>query len=173
MGRAKIMEEGHFRSEYEQVSDQLYTFLLRTLGDPDLASDILQEAAYRAYRSRNQFRGDSSFKTWIYRIAVNTMKNHWVRSNRERKWFDEVLDTPSVETPSPERIVFGKESTSRLSQALMMLEEGYRAPFMLKHVDGLSYSEISQVLDIAENNARVRVHRARNALRRLLREDVS
>ena len=165
------MEETRFRSEYEQVSDQLYTFLLRTLGDPDLASDILQEAAYRAFRSRRQFRGDSSFKTWIYRIAVNTMKNQWIRSSRERRWFDAVHDVDSQENPSPEKLLAGKEDAFELTRALMMLEEGYRAPFMLRHVDGLSYREISQVLGIAENSARVRVHRARHTLRTILRED--
>ena len=61
------------------------------------------------------------------------------------------MDTPSG--PSPEQLVAGKEDTLELSRALMLLEEGYRVPFMLKHVDGLSYREISKVLDIAESAA--------------------
>jgi len=60
-----------------------------------------------------------------------------------------------------------------LSHAMMVLEEGYRIPFMLKHIDGLSYKEISQVLGIAENAARVRVYRARHTLRSMLREDAA
>jgi len=167
------MDERQFRSEYEQVADQLYTFILRTVGDPDLAADILQEAAYRAYRSRRQFRGDSKFKTWIYRIAVNTMKNQWARAQRERKWFDEIRDLDSAPSPSPEQLVTGKQDAARLSGALMLLEEGYRVPFMLKHVEGLSYNEISEILGVAENAARVRVYRARHALRTILREDKS
>ena len=167
------MDERQFRSEYEQVADQLYTFILRTVGDRDLAADILQEAAYRAYRSRRQFRGDSKFKTWIYRIAVNTMKNQWARAQRERKWFDEIRDLDSVPSPSPEQLVTGKEDAARLSGALMLLEEGYRVAFMLKHVDGLSYTEISKILGVAENAARVRVYRARHTLRTILREDKS
>jgi RNA polymerase sigma-70 factor (ECF subfamily) len=167
------MDEERFHSEYEQVSDNLYTFLLRTVGDRDQAADLLQEAAYRAYRSRRQFRGDSTFKTWIYRIAVNTMKNQWARAQRERKWLDETRDMDAVLSPSPEQLVIGREDAMELSQAMMMLEEGYRIPFMLKHIDGLSYKEISQVLGIAENAARVRVYRARHTLRSMLREDAS
>ena len=167
------MDETYFRLEYEQVSDQLYTFLLRTVGDPESAADILQEAAYKAFRSRRQFRGESSFKTWIYRIAVNTMKNQWVRTQRERNWFDSMRDMETVSRPSPEKLVSGREDASELSRALMLLEEGYRVPFMLKHVDELSYREISEVLGIAENAARVRVYRARQTLRTILREDPS
>jgi len=167
------MDDERFHSEYEQVSDKLYTFLLRTVGDRDQAADLLQDAAYRAYRSRRQFRGDSTFKTWIYRIAVNTMKNQWARAQRERKWLDEARDMDAVTSPSPEQLVTGREDAMELSHAMMVLEEGYRIPFMLKHVDGLSYKEISQVLGIAENAARVRVYRARHTLRSILREDVS
>ena len=167
------MDDERFHSEYEQVSDKLYTFLLRTVGDRDQAADLLQDAAYRAYRSRRQFRGDSTFKTWIYRIAVNTMKNQWARAQRERKWLDEARDMDAVTSPSPEQLVTGREDAMELSHAMMVLEEGYRMPFMLKHIDGLSYKEISQVLGIAENAARVRVYRARHTLRSILREDVS
>ena len=167
------MDEERFHSEYEQVSDKLYTFLLRTVGDRDQAADLLQDAAYRAYRSRRQFRGDSTFKTWIYRIAVNTMKNQWARAQRERKWLDEARDMDAVTSPSPEQLVTGREDAMELSHAMMVLEEGYRIPFMLKHIDGLSYKEISQVLGIAENAARVRVYRARHTLRSILREDIS
>ena len=101
------MDETLFHTEYEQVSDQLYTFLVRAVGDKDLAADLLQDAAYKAYRSRRQFRGDSTFKTWIYRIAVNTMKNQWVRTKRERKWFDEMRDMDTIPVSSPENLIAG------------------------------------------------------------------
>jgi len=165
------MDEARFRVEYEQISDQLYTFLVRITGDPDSAADILQEAAYKAFRARRGFRGDSSFKTWIYRIAMNTLKNQWVRAQRERNWVETAQVMETASTPSPERIAFGREDATELSRVLGLLEEGYRIPFLLKHVDGLSYREISKVLDVEEGTARVRVHRARQALRALLREE--
>lgn len=172
MGKYTTMDKARFHLEYEQVRDQLYTFLARTVGDQEAASDLLQETAYKAYRSRHQFRGDSKFKTWIYRIAVNTMKNYWMSAKRERKWFDEIRETDTSTSSSPEQIVSRKEAGAELSRALMLLEEGYRVPFMLKHVDGLTYKEISEVLGIAENAARVRVYRARHGLRSVLREDI-
>jgi RNA polymerase sigma-70 factor (ECF subfamily) len=101
------------------------------------------------------------------------MKNQWARAQRERKWFEEAKDMDTPSGPSPEQLVAGKEDTLELSRALMLLEEGYRVPFMLKHVDGLSYREISKVLDIAESAARVRVYRARNFLRNVLRENMA
>jgi len=167
------MDETRFRFEYERICDPLFTFLVRTVGDRDRAADILQETAYKAYRSRGRFRGESSFKTWIYRIALNTMKNHWIRTKREKSWIETAPYEGILTGPSPERTLLGKEDAVQLSQALMLLEEGYRIPFMLKHVDGLSYKEISEVLGIGENASRVRVHRARRALRNMLRGDLT
>ncbi len=165
------MDENHFRIEYGRIVDQLYTFLLRTVGDPDAAADVLQEAAYRAYRSRKNFRGESSFKTWIYRIAINTAKSLWIRNQRERKRSDAMREMDVTDSHTPEKLYTGKENASELSRALMILKEEYRIPFMLKHMDGLSYREISEVLGITENSARVRVYRARDVLRNTLREN--
>jgi len=162
------MDEARFRVEYEQVSDQLFTFLVRNTGNRDSAADILQEAAYKAFRSRKSFRGESSFKTWIYRIAMNTLKNQWARAQRERDWIQTAQNMETAEAPNPEKIVSGREKATELSRVLGLLEEGYRIPFLLKHVDGFSYREISIMLDMEENAARVRVHRARSALRAFL-----
>lgn len=164
------MDDARFQSEYRQVCDGLYTFLIRMANDPDMAADILQEAALRAYRSRRRFRGDSSFKTWIYRIAINTMKNHFAKAGRARKLAETAQHLATANTPTPEMVFSGKEDAARLSRALGLLEDAYRAPFLLKHVDGLSYGQISEILDIEEGAARVRVYRARHALMSLLRE---
>lgn len=165
------MDEARFLSEYEKVSDRLYTFLSRSVNDPDLAADILQEAAFRAFRHRRKFRGDSTFKTWIYRIAVNTMKDQWHRIRRERKWMESEKGEEPGGGLTPEGLYAGRQQAARLTAALAVLEQGYRVPFMLKHVDGMSYGEISKVLGIPEGAARVRVYRARHTLRKILRED--
>ncbi|MDF1535130.1 MAG: RNA polymerase sigma factor [bacterium] len=163
------MDEVRFQTEYEQVADQLFTCLVRATGDREWAADLLQEAAFRAYRARKGFREDSAFKTWIYRIAMNVMKNQMIRQGRERRWAVEQgsQDLPSRQTP--ESLLSGKRTADELSRALEMLEEGYRMPFLLKHVDGMSYREIAEVLDVGEGAARVRVHRARHALANLLK----
>lgn len=166
------MDEARFRKEYGDISNQLYTFLVRSTGDPDSAADILQETAYKAFRSMRSFREESSFKTWVYRIALNTLKNQWARVQRERKWVEAAQHMEMADNPSPEKIVVEQEAMAELSRALGLLEDGYRIPFLLKHVDGLSYREISEVFDVEENTARVRVHRARQALKTLLGEGI-
>lgn len=168
------MDETRFREEYEKVCDALYTYLVRMAGDPDLAADALQEAAYRAYRARRSFRGESAFRTWIYRIAINTMKNMLSRTARDRKIMDPLdpaggLD-PAGSGRDPEALLAGRQEAARLSEALAILDEAYRAPFLLKHVDGMSYREIGSVLGIGEGNARMRVYRARQALLELIKE---
>jgi RNA polymerase sigma-70 factor (ECF subfamily) len=162
------VDKARFRSEFERIRDQLYTFLVRTTRDPHGAADILQEAAYMAYRSRRRFRGESSFKTWIYRIAINALRNQWAKQRREKDWAGTPITEERVEESTPESLLTGKEKVVVLTRALDLLEEDYRTPFLLRHMDGLSYREISQVLGIGESAARVRVHRARHALMTLL-----
>ena len=164
------MDEERFNSEYRQVCDGLFTFLTRMVKDPEMAGDILQDAALKAYRSRRKFREDSSFKTWIYRIAMNTMKNHFAKAARVRNLTNAVEHLEGGNNPNPEMILSGRQDAARLSVALELLEEAYRGPFLLKHVEGLSYRQISEVLGIEEGAARVRVYRARHALVSLLRE---
>jgi RNA polymerase sigma-70 factor (ECF subfamily) len=163
------MDEIRFRTEYEQVADQLYTYLVRATGDREWAADLLQEAAFRAYKSREGFRQESSFKTWIYRIAMNVMKNQMTRRGRERRWAEEERLSEPPAQRNPESLLHGKRTTEGLSRALEMLEEKYRMPFLLKHVDGMSYREIGDVMDVGEGAARVRVHRARHALASMLK----
>ena len=170
------MDEVRFQTEYEQVADQLYSYLVRATGDRQWAADLLQETAFRAYRARKGFRQDSSFKTWIYRIAMNEMKNQMARRGRERRWAVEQSPEEPRSQQTPESLLSGRRTAEELSLALEMLEESYRMPFLLKHIDGMSYREIAGVLDIGEGAARVRVHRARNALVSLLKgsgEDVN
>jgi RNA polymerase sigma-70 factor (ECF subfamily) len=163
------MDEMRFRAEYEQVADQLFTYLVRSTGDREWAADLLQEAAFRAYRGRKKFRQESSFKTWIYRIAMNVMKNQMTRRGRERKWAEEEKFNEPPAQKNPESLLHGKRTTEGLSRALEMLEEKYRMPFLLKHVDGMGYREIGEVMDIGEGTARVRVYRARHALAIMLK----
>ncbi len=155
-----------FRTQYEECSDNIYSFLIRMTGDRDDAADILQEAVFRAYKSRNRFREDSSFSTWLYRIAINVWKNQRKKAARNLSLNEEHSGLAETETTqTPERIVSGKQMAMNLSEALNMLDEKYRAPFLLRHVDGFSYRDIAETMEIDENAARVRVHRARNALR--------
>ncbi len=163
------MHPDEFRTEYEKCSGNLYGFLVRMTGDFDDAADILQEAVYRAYKNRKRFRGDSSFSTWLYRIAINVWKNQ--RKKAAHKVSMEMDQMPLIEsetTMTPEKILAGKQAFSDISEALNLLDEKYRAPFLLRQIDGFSYREIADVMEIDENAARVRVYRARHTLRDMI-----
>jgi RNA polymerase sigma-70 factor (ECF subfamily) len=169
------MDDASFQEEYARVSDGLYTYLVRMAGDSDLAADALQEAALKAYRARGTFRGDASFKTWIFRIAINTMKNMLAKAGRERRVMDrsDITDKPELASSglTPEASLSRRQDAHRLTDALDMIEEKYRVAFLLKHVEGMSYREIGAVLDIGEGNARMRVYRARHALAHMLEKE--
>lgn len=163
------MHPDEFRTEYEKCSGNLYSFLIRMTGDFDDAADVLQEAVYRGFKSRNRFRKDSSFSTWLYRIAINVWKNQ--RKRTAHKVMMEMEQIPLMESETnitPEKVLSGKQAFEDISEALNMLDEKYRAPFLLRQVDGFSYREIAEVMEIDENAARVRVYRARHALRDMI-----
>jgi len=165
------MTSGEFQREYEAVKNRLYTFLLRVTGDGAEAQELLQEAVFRAYRKRNSFRRESSFKTWIYRIALNIRANSLRRHMVERTYpghENKTMLAPSPQTP--EEVFARKERNHALAAALGALKEKYSIPLLLKHLEGYSYAEISEMLGIEESDARKRVYRARHQLQSLLGE---
>ena len=165
------MEPDDFRRQYEEINVRLYRFLLRLSGDRDVADEILQEAVYLAYKNRRQFRGEAPFSSWIYRIAINAWRKH-VTGRNIRQDFVGIAEGLSYNVGrSPEEILSGAETGQKLFEIINSLDERYRIPFLLRHVDNLSYPEISRILDINENAARVRVYRARHILRSMLGED--
>jgi len=164
------MRPEEFQREYLKVSDRLYTFLLRITGNSDEARELLQEAVLRGYRGRHGFRKEADFSTWLYRIAINIWKNKYKRSAREQDYMKYVRAVPEEYTPTPEDIFGGKERSRELDKALGILEEKYRIPLLLKHMEGFSYGEIGRMMGIEESTARVRVYRARHAMRAILEE---
>ncbi|MFV2081646.1 MAG: RNA polymerase sigma factor, partial [bacterium] len=111
----------------------------------------------------------SSFSTWLYRIAINVWKNQMKRTaHKVSMEMDQMPLIESETTLTPEKILAGKQAFTDISEALNLLDEKYRAPFLLRQIDGFSYREIGYVMEIDENAARVRVYRARHALRDMI-----
>jgi len=164
------MDRQEFEYEYGKVKDRLFTFLLRLSGDAEEAGEVLQEAVYRAYRQRKSFQARSSFSTWVYSIAMNVWKNEKRKSNRLLPLEESGAGSLRTSNPTPEDHAATREKGRILKAGLEKLSEGYRMPFLLKHLEGFSYREISQLLEIGEEAARVRVYRARHALRAMLKE---
>jgi RNA polymerase sigma-70 factor (ECF subfamily) len=151
---------------------------INLLGDRDEALDLPQEVFLRVFRTIHRFRGQSSLRTWIYRIAVNQARNRH-RFWRRRHRTDQVSldahvaahgDVFSGGEAGPDRVLAQKELARRLKQALDALPFEQRTAIVLREIDGLSYDEIAYSLGIAVGTVKSRLTRARQALRLELSE---
>nr|WP_099020191.1 RNA polymerase sigma factor RpoE [Marinicella litoralis] len=139
--------------------------------------DVAQEVFIKVFRALPNFRGDSSFYTWIYRIAVNTSKNHLVsRSRRIQNTQVEFEDAESFNTnedqrnlDTPDAVYARGELEQTMSKAISMLPEDLKAAIVLREVDGLSYDEIAVKMDCPIGTVRSRIFRARDAIDQALR----
>ena len=162
-------------------SGDVYALLFRLTSDAEEARDLTQETFLRAFQSIDRFRGDASLKTWIYRIAINQARNRWRWWRRRRRdatvsldATDEHRDQPLAATlrnensPSPEQQTLARERESQLREALCGLRRSYREAVILRDVEGFSYEEIAQTLQISIGTVKSRISRGRLELRRQL-----
>jgi len=162
-------------AEHQRMVIQLAVNLL---GDRDEALDLAQEVFLRVFRTIHRFRGHSSLRTWIYRIAVNQARNRhrfWRRRHRaDQVSLDQHIATHgeflSGGESTPDRVLAQKELATRLQQALDGLPFDQRTAIVLREIDGLSYEEIAYSLGVAVGTVKSRLTRARQALRWELRE---
>jgi RNA polymerase sigma-70 factor (ECF subfamily) len=161
--------------EHQRMVVQLAVNLL---GDREEALDLSQEVFLRVFRTIHRFRGQSSLRTWIYRIAVNQARNKH-RFWRRRHRADQISLDLHIAThgeflsggeSTPDRVLAQKELASRLQQALDTLPFDQRTAIVLREIDGLSYEEIAYSLGVAVGTVKSRLTRARQALRSELRE---
>ena len=151
---------------------------MNLLGDRDEALDLSQEVFLRVFRTIYRFRGQSSLRTWIYRIAVNQARNRhrfWRRRHRaDQVSLDQHIATHgellSSGESKPDRMFAQKELAERLQRALDHLPFDQRTAIVLREIDGLSYEEIAFSLGVAVGTVKSRLTRARQALRLELRE---
>ncbi len=144
----------------------------RYIQDSDEMQDVAQEAFIKAYRALPGFRGDSAFYTWLYRIAINTAKNHIVARSRRPPGSDvdvedaEYYDGGSAlrDLESPENALFGEELKAVVEAAIADLPDDLRTAVTLREFDGLSYEDIADVMDCPVGTVRSRIFRAREAI---------
>lgn len=153
--------------------------VLRYVRNPAEAEDIAQEAFIKAYRALPQFRGDSAFYTWMYRIAINTAKNSLASRDRSPIAYDLDLTDPeeshSVQTrlqdpDTPEGMALTEEIRLIVNSAIEALPEELKTAIVLRELDGLSYEEIAAAMECPVGTVRSRIFRAREAIDKRLRE---
>ena len=150
--------------------------VVRFVRDPHEAQDVAQEAFIKAYRALANFRGDSAFYTWLYRIAINTAKNYLVSRGRrppetdvsaeDAEFYDGDHGLKDIE--SPERLLLRDEIEVTVHRALAQLPEDLRTALTLREFDGLSYEDIASVMRCPVGTVRSRIFRAREAVDKAL-----
>jgi RNA polymerase sigma-70 factor (ECF subfamily) len=153
----------------------------RMVRDVDLVADIAQETFIRAYRALPQFRGESAFYTWLYRIAVNTAKKALMELKRDplvtesaRASRDEDDETSRVENElsdgeTPDAVLASKQIASAVNFAIEALSDDLRQAITLREIEGLSYEEIAELMNCPIGTVRSRIFRAREAIALRLR----
>ncbi len=177
--RVQRGDKGAFDALVLKYQHKLVKLVMRYVRNPAEAEDIAQEAFIKAYRALPQFRGDSAFYTWLYRIAINTANNAVVSRDRspieydlDRSTTDESYDMQGrmKDSETPEGLVLTDEIRSTVNAAIDALPEDLRTAIVLRELEGLSYEEIAEAMACPVGTVRSRIFRAREAIDRRLRE---
>jgi RNA polymerase sigma-70 factor (ECF subfamily) len=160
--------------KYQQ---KVASLISRYLRDTSEIMDVTQEAFLKAYRALPGFRGESAFYTWLYRIAINTVKNHLVAQGRRPPGDDveaEVAEQMDMgarlrEIDTPESLLLTDEIARTVQQALDDLPDDLRTAIVLREFEGLSYEEIASAMECPIGTVRSRIFRAREAIETRLR----
>ncbi len=154
-----------------RYQDRLYNTLFKTLGSAEEAHDAAQDAFVLAFRKLDTFRGQSAFYSWLFRIAMNAAVSRLRKSKHKTQSLEQAKENIGLEptddhhTAHPEHALELTETQAEVQRALAELSDEFRSVLVLKEMEGLSYEEISQVLDCPIGTVRSRIHRARTELR--------
>jgi RNA polymerase sigma-70 factor (ECF subfamily) len=177
--RVQRGDKGAFDALVLKYQHKVVKLVMRYVRNPAEAEDIAQEAFIKAYRALPQFRGDSAFYTWLYRIAINTAKNAVVSRDRSPIDFDLDLQNSDEsydmqgrlkDSETPEALTLTEEIRSTVNSAIDALPEDLRTAIVLRELEGLSYEEIADAMGCPVGTVRSRIFRAREAIDRRLRE---
>ena len=170
--RVQKGDKGAFDLLVMKYQHKIVNLVMRYVRDPELALDITQEAFIKAYRAIPRFRGDSAFYTWMYRIAVNTAKNHLAAQRRRPMDVELDMQDPEQydlhaklkETDTPEGVTLSNELKETVERAIAALPEDLRTAIVLRELEGMSYEEIAQTMECPVGTVRSRIFRARDAI---------
>lgn len=170
--------EDAYETLIQRFEHPVFNLVSRLLDDPADAADVVQEVFLKVFRNIGCFRQDASLKTWIYRIAVNEARNHrrWFSRHRRNEvgldaepgdahGFQDWLPDPGR---SPFEAAVDQETQTLIEEALQQVNPNFRAALVLREIEGLSYEEIAEILDISLGTVKSRILRGRDALRKSL-----
>lgn len=173
VARAQAGDKRAFGLLVEKYQRKLIRLLSRYIRDAAEVEDVAQEAFIKAYRALPAFRGDSAFYTWLYRIGINTAKNHLVATGRrapttteveaeDAEGMDEGEQLRDINTP--ESVLLSKEIATTVNAAMDGLPEELRTAIQLREIEGMSYEDIAKIMDCPIGTVRSRIFRAREAI---------
>lgn len=157
---------------FARYQHKILNLVGRYLRDPQDVEDVTQEAFIKAFRALPRFRGDSAFYTWLYRIAINTAKNHLVARSRRPPATDvdvedaQFMDGADLlrEGEDPESALARDELSAAIDEAIGGLPDDLRSAVTLREFDGLSYEQIAEIMDCPVGTVRSRIFRARESI---------
>ncbi|MGQ0619504.1 MAG: RNA polymerase sigma factor RpoE [Panacagrimonas sp.] len=171
VARAQEGDKRAFELLVRKYQYKIIQLVSRLVGDAD-APDVAQESFIKAWRALKAFRGQSAFYTWLYRIGINTAKNHLVARNRrpsnqdidvdEAEQFGHTLQMSDVDTP--EAMLLSEEIRTKVEETIARLPPDLRQAITLRELEGLSYEEIAEVMNCPIGTVRSRIFRAREAI---------
>ena len=176
-----MADQAQFDELAMEYMPQLYNHLLRMTRDPALAEDLLQETYLRAFRGFPGFREGTNLRAWLYKIATNTFINEYRRQQRrpDLRSIDDMeehalhgalggLEQAAQQGATPEAAVLDSIADETVKAALEALPEQFRIPVLLADVDGFSYKEIAEMLDVPIGTVMSRLHRGRKWMQKRL-----
>lgn len=157
---------------FSRYQFKIMNLVSRYLREPEDVQDVTQEAFIKAFRALPRFRGESAFYTWLYRIAINTAKNHIVARSRRPPGVDVEVDEAEYydggealkDLENPEASLARDELSSAIDQAIANLPDDLRSAVTLREFDGLTYEQIAEIMDCPVGTVRSRIFRAREAI---------
>ncbi|HEX4871245.1 MAG TPA: RNA polymerase sigma factor RpoE [Nevskiaceae bacterium] len=176
VARAQAGDARAFELLVRRYQYKIIQLVGRLVGDAD-APDVAQETFIKAYRALKGFKGESAFYTWLYRIGINTAKNHLVA--RHRRPSNQDIDVQDAElyghteqmadVETPEAVLLSEEIKDKVAEAIARLPPDLRQAISLREFDGLSYEEIAEVMGCPIGTVRSRIFRAREAIDEVLK----
>jgi len=181
----KAGSEPAFALLVAQYSHPVYSLIARSLRDPEAAADVTQDVFVKVFRNISSFHGDSSLRTWIYRIALHEASNQrrwWNRHRRQESELDAPLhneegevfclaDALATSDASPFDRAASEELRERVVAALRTLPQAFREVVVLREIEGYGYEEIAEMLELNIGTVKSRLTRGRSALREALRDE--